>query len=74
MVDSDKGQVALMVDAINDQRQVVVKSLEANFQPIDGVAGATILGNGKVALIVDAHELVASHRDMRGTPSLASAA
>ena len=74
VVDSDKGQVALMVDAINDQRQVVVKSLEANFQPIDGVAGATILGNGKVALIVDAHELVASHRDMRGTPSLASAA
>ena len=74
VVDSDKGQVALMVDAINDQRQVVVKSLEANFQPIAGVAGATILGNGKVALIVDAHELVASHRDLRGTASLANAA
>lgn len=74
VVDSDKGQVALMVDAINDQRQVVVKSLEANFQPIEGVAGATILGNGKVALIVDAHELVAAHRDLRGTTSLANAA
>ena len=74
VVDSDKGQIALMVDAINDQRQVVVKSLEANFQPIAGVAGATILGNGKVALIVDAHELVASYRDLRGTASLANAA
>ena len=65
VVDSDNGQVALMVDAINDQRQVVVKSLEANFQPIDGVAGATILGNGMVALIVDAHELVAGHCSAR---------
>ena len=63
VVDSDKGQVALMVDAITDQRQVVVKSLEANFQPVDGVAGATILGNGKVALIIEAHELIARHRD-----------
>lgn len=66
VVDSDNGQVALMVDAINDQRQVVVKSLEANFQPIDGVAGATILGNGMVALIVDAHELVAGYCNTRG--------
>jgi len=47
------GRGVLMVDEIVDQRQVVIKSLETNFGNVRGVAGATILGNGRVALILD---------------------
>ncbi|MFM7349543.1 MAG: chemotaxis protein CheA [Erythrobacter sp.] len=47
------GRAALLVDAIADQRQFVIKALDAHYRQIDSVAGATILGNGKVALIVD---------------------
>jgi len=57
VVEGDHGQAALLVDSIQDQRQVVVKSLEANYQAIDGVAGATILGDGRVALIADVDAL-----------------
>ena len=59
VVDGDHGQAALMVDSIQDQRQVVVKSLEANYRAIDGLAGATILGDGRVALILDIDTLTA---------------
>ena len=60
VVDTEShGQAVLMVDAIVDQRQFVIKSLEAHYQPISGVAGATILGDGKVALILDVDALVA---------------
>ncbi|UAB79554.1 chemotaxis protein CheA [Erythrobacter sp. SCSIO 43205] len=52
------GQAALLVDTITDQRQFVIKSLDANFRAVDGVAGATILGNGKVSLIVDVDHMV----------------
>lgn len=46
-------KVALIVDEIIGQQQVVIKSLEENFQRIGGIAGGTILGDGHVALIVD---------------------
>ena len=46
-------QCALAVDAIWDQRQVVIKSLEGNYGAIPGVSAATILGDGKIALILD---------------------
>ena len=59
VVEGDQGQAALLVDSIQDQRQVVVKSLEANYQAIDGLAGATILGDGRVALIIDVDALTA---------------
>jgi two-component system chemotaxis sensor kinase CheA len=49
----DGTQGVLLVDAIVDQRQVVIKSLETNFGPVDGVSGATILGDGHLALILD---------------------
>ena len=62
VVDGDHGQAVLMVDTIQDQRQVVVKSLEANYQAIDGLAGATILGDGRVALILDVDALTARRR------------
>ncbi|RYE88598.1 MAG: chemotaxis protein CheA [Hyphomicrobiales bacterium] len=50
-------KVALVVDDIIGQQQVVIKSLEENFQSIDGIAGGTILGDGNVALIVDVQGL-----------------
>lgn len=49
---------ALRVDAIHDQRQVVIKSLESNYGRIPGVSAATILGDGKIALILDPEEIV----------------
>jgi two-component system chemotaxis sensor kinase CheA len=52
------GSAVLMVDAILDQRQFVIKSLETNYRPVPCVAGATILGDGKVALIMDVDALV----------------
>ncbi|MEL7255383.1 MAG: chemotaxis protein CheA [Pseudomonadota bacterium] len=55
LIAADQGpRYALVVDAIQDQRQVVIKSLETNYQQISGVAAATILGDGRIALIIDA--------------------
>ena len=63
IVETESGQpAALLVDAIQGQRQVVIKSLETNYQPVDGVAAATILGDGRVALILDIDALVAAKR------------
>jgi two-component system chemotaxis sensor kinase CheA len=53
-------KVALIVDDIIGQQQVVIKSLEENFESIDGIAGGTILGDGNVALIVDVQGLKSS--------------
>lgn len=50
-------RVGLVVDDLLYQQQVVVKSLEANYGTVDGIGGATILGNGKVALIIDISRL-----------------
>jgi two-component system chemotaxis sensor kinase CheA len=46
-----------VVDDIIGQQQVVIKSLEENFESIEGIAGGTILGDGNVALIVDVQGL-----------------
>lgn len=68
VVDTEShGQAVLMVDSIVDQRQFVIKSLEAHYQPVTGVAGATILGDGKVALILDVDSLVADNFTHHGT-------
>ncbi|MEL7214312.1 MAG: chemotaxis protein CheA [Pseudomonadota bacterium] len=48
-----QGNIALLVDDLLGQRQVVLKSLEANYHAVEGISGATILGDGRVALIVD---------------------
>jgi len=45
--------VGLFVDELMSQQQVVIKSLETNFKQITGLAGATMLGDGRVALILD---------------------
>ncbi|WP_116652651.1 chemotaxis protein CheA [Pelagibacterium sediminicola] len=54
-------KIALVVDDIIGQQQVVIKSLEENFERIDGIAGGTILGDGNVALIVDVQSLKTSN-------------
>ena len=60
LIESGEGErAALLVQSIQDQRQVVIKSLEANYRPVDGVAAATILGDGRVALILDVDAMVA---------------
>lgn len=54
------GRAALLVDEVRDQRQIVIKSLETNFASVAGVAGATIMGDGSVGLILDVEALIAS--------------
>jgi two-component system chemotaxis sensor kinase CheA len=63
VVETEGGQqAALLFDAIQGQRQVVIKSLETNYQQVEGVAAATILGDGRVALILDVDVLVTDMR------------
>jgi len=63
LVENDVGgHAALLVDAIQGQRQVVIKSLESNYQQVDGIAAATILGDGRVALILDVDAIIANRR------------
>jgi two-component system chemotaxis sensor kinase CheA len=53
------GHVGLLVDSIDGRREVVIKSLDQNLHPIRGLSGATILGDGSIALILDVEALVA---------------
>jgi two-component system, chemotaxis family, sensor kinase CheA len=53
VVEGDGRRIGLCVDELLGQQQVVVKTLEANYGHVDGIAGATILGDGSVALILD---------------------
>lgn len=53
VVESEGRQVGLFVDDLIGQQQAVVKSLEAHYRPVEGISGATILGDGSVALIID---------------------
>ncbi|WP_321324465.1 chemotaxis protein CheA [Thiomicrorhabdus sp.] len=63
VVVEDAGQRAgIFVDDLLGQQQVVIKSLESNFMKIEGIAGATILGDGTVSLILDVSETVSSHK------------
>ena len=58
IVESEGKKCGLLVDAILGQSQVVIKNLEKNYRKVEGIAGATILGDGQVALILDVHGLV----------------
>ncbi len=53
IVEDQGKRFALRVDELLGQQQVVIKNLETNFRKVPGVAGATILGDGRVALILD---------------------
>lgn len=54
----DESQSALIIDNIVDQRQVVIKGLDEGFYRAPGIAAATILGDGQIALIVDPTDIV----------------
>ena len=69
VLEADGIKAALFVDALLGQHQVVIKSLEANYRRVPGIAGATIMGDGRVALILDAAALIGKH-----SRSLAAAA
>jgi len=62
VVEGDGQKIALEVDELVGQQQVVVKNIENNYRRISGVSGATILGDGRVSLIVDIGGLVRSLR------------
>ena len=62
VVEADGARVALMVDELIGQQQVVIKNLESNYRKVPNVSGATILGDGKVALILDTASLVRRSR------------
>ena len=62
VVETDGGRVALLVDELLGQQQVVVKNLEANYRKVNDVSGATIMGDGRVALILDIASLVRRSR------------
>ena len=67
LIESEGRKLALAVDELLGQQQVVVKSLESNYRRVPYMSGATILGDGRVALILDAGELV-----RRTAPALAA--
>jgi len=62
VVEAESGRVALLVDELLGQQQVVVKNLETNYRKVHDVSGATIMGDGRVALILDVGSLVRRSR------------
>jgi len=53
VIEAEGGRAALFVDELLGQHQVVIKSLESNYRKVSGISGATIMGDGRVALILD---------------------
>ena len=62
VVEAEGGRVAMLVDELLGQQQVVVKNLESNYRKVDDVSGATIMGDGRVALILDVGSLIRRSR------------
>ena len=62
LVDVEGEKAAVLVDALLDEHQVVIKSIETNYRKVPGTAGATILGDGRVALILDVGSLLEMRR------------
>ena len=73
VVESDGKQAGLLVDELLAQQQVVIKSLETNYRKVSGISGATILGDGTVALILDVPGLLKTFLDGRTDPAKAAA-
>jgi len=58
LIEAKNKKAALLVDALVGQQQVVIKSLETNYRKIPGISGGTIMGDGKVALIIDVPAMI----------------
>lgn len=67
VVDYEGRRIGLEVERIVGTREVVIKSLSRHYREIDGLIGASILGNGKIALIVDVETMVSQHYHRDGT-------
>ncbi len=72
IVEANGQQVGVMVDELLNQQQVVIKSLETNFEAVPGISGATILGDGTVALIIDIPGLIQRFMDASAYTSVRS--
>jgi two-component system chemotaxis sensor kinase CheA len=66
VLEADGRRVAMLVDELLAQQQVVIKSLETNFKQVPGLAGATIHGDGTVALILDVPGLIRTFLERQG--------
>jgi len=64
IVESDDVRLALLVDDLIGQQQFVVKNLETNYHKVDGLSGATIMGDGQVALILDVTTIIRGNQKM----------
>ncbi len=62
VVEAEAGRIAMVVDELLGQQQIVVKNLEANYRKVNDISGATIMGDGRVALILDVSSLVRRSR------------
>lgn len=74
VVEGDGRRVGLVVDSLVGQSQVVVKSIEAHYRRVDGLLGATILGDGQVAFILDVSGIVRLAGSRRSLPDATRAA
>ncbi|GLS24399.1 chemotaxis protein CheA [Marinibactrum halimedae] len=72
VVESDGRKVGLLVDDLLAQQQVVIKSLEGNYKRVEGISGATILGDGSVALILDISGLMHKVANQKKKPKRAA--
>lgn len=73
VLDADGAKAALFVDALVGQHQVVIKSLEQNYRRVPGISGATIMGDGRVAMILDVSALIEAARTSQPVAMPASA-
>ncbi len=74
LVESGRQKMGVVVDELIGQQQVVIKSLEANTDPVKGVSGATILGDGRVSLILEINDLSQLCHEQPRQETLAKAA
>lgn len=57
VVENGDKRFGVFVDSLESQQQVVIKSLDTNYRKVNGISGATIMGDGRVAMILDLTEL-----------------
>ncbi|MCP4274282.1 MAG: chemotaxis protein CheA [Gammaproteobacteria bacterium] len=72
VVEGENQKIGLLVDELQAQQQVVIKSLDVNYKPIQGISGATILGDGRVALILDVVGFIRQAKQHKKTISSAA--
>ena len=72
VVEVENGRAGLIVDDLLAQQQIVIKSLTTNFRPVPGLSGATILGDGTVAMILDVNSVLSLYQQTTPSPPAAA--